>query len=65
MSVGTVKFIDLKNQRNNREQAIGLDNLVLKNVKSQTDLAGLAVLVGAARREFFRLAAGAAKTGGN
>ncbi len=27
VSVGTFKFIDLKNQRNNREQTIGLDNL--------------------------------------
>ncbi len=53
VSVGTVKFIDLKNQRNNREQAIGLDNLVLKNVKSQTDLAGLAVLVALRGGNFF------------
>jgi hypothetical protein len=53
VSVGTVKFIDLKNQRNNREQAIGLDNLVLKNVKSQNDLAGLAVLVALRGGNFF------------
>jgi len=53
VSVGRVKFIDLKNQRNNREQAIGLDNLVLKNVKSQNDLAGLAVLVALRGGNFF------------
>jgi uncharacterized protein involved in outer membrane biogenesis len=53
VSVGTVKFIDLKNQRNNREQAIGLDNLLLKNVKSQNDLAGLAVLVALRGGDFF------------
>jgi len=53
VSVGTVKFIDLKNQRNNREQSIGLDNLVIKNVKSQTDLAGLAVLVALRGGDFF------------
>jgi uncharacterized protein involved in outer membrane biogenesis len=53
VSVGTVKFIDLKNQRNNREQTIGLDNLVIKNVKSQNDLAGLAVLVALRGGDFF------------
>ena len=53
MSIGTVKFIDLKNQRNNREQTIGLENLVLKNVKSQADLAGLAVLVALRGGNFF------------
>jgi hypothetical protein len=45
VSVGTLKFVDLKDQRFNRTQKIGLDNCVLKNVKSETDLAGLAVLV--------------------
>jgi hypothetical protein len=45
VSVGTAKFIDLKDQRNNRTQKIGLENCVMKNVKSQADLAGLAVLV--------------------
>jgi len=53
VSVGRVKFIDLKNQRNNREQTIGLENLVLKNVKSQADLAGLAVLVALRGGDFF------------
>lgn len=45
VSVGTARFIDLKDPRNNREQKIGIDNLVMKNVKSTTDLAGLEVLV--------------------
>jgi uncharacterized protein involved in outer membrane biogenesis len=45
VSVGTVNFIDLKDQRNNRTQKIGLDNCVMKNVKSPADLAGLALLV--------------------
>jgi len=53
VSIGTVRFIDLKNQRNNREQTIGLDNLVLKNVKSQNDLAGLAALVALRGGNFF------------
>ncbi|MGA9452508.1 MAG: hypothetical protein WBW41_14330 [Verrucomicrobiia bacterium] len=53
VSIGTVRFIDLKNQRNNREQTIGLENLVLKNVKSEADLAGLAVLVALRGGNFF------------
>jgi hypothetical protein len=35
VSVGTAKFIDLKDQRNNREQKIGIENCVMKNVKSR------------------------------
>ncbi len=42
VSIGKVKFIDLNNQQNNREQTIGIDSLVIPNVKSQTDLLGLA-----------------------
>jgi uncharacterized protein involved in outer membrane biogenesis len=42
VSIGKVKFIDLQNQQNNREQTIGIDNCVIPNVKSQTDLMGLA-----------------------
>ena len=45
VSIGKVRFIDLRDQHNNREQIIGIDNLPVKNVKSATDLAGLAVLV--------------------
>jgi uncharacterized protein involved in outer membrane biogenesis len=53
VSVGTAKFIDLKDPRNNRTQKIGLDNCVLKNVKSQSDLAGLAVLIALRGGDFF------------
>ena len=42
VSIGKVKFLDLQNQRNNREQTIGIDSLVIPNVKSPTDLLGLA-----------------------
>ena len=42
VSIGKVKYIDLNNQQNNREQTIGIDNVVIPNVKSVTDLAGLA-----------------------
>jgi len=53
VSVGTAKYIDLKDQKNNREQKIGLENLVLKNVKTPTDLAGLAMLVALRSDGFF------------
>jgi hypothetical protein len=53
VSVGTAKYIDLKDQRNNREQRIGLENLVMKNVKTTTDLAGLALLVALRGGDFF------------
>ena len=43
VSVGKVNFIDLKDQRNNREQTIGIDDLVIPNVKTPANLAGLAV----------------------
>jgi len=42
VSIGKVKYIDLNNQQNNREQIIGIDNCVIPNVKSPTDLTGLA-----------------------
>ncbi len=41
VSVGKVKFIDLSNPQNDREQSIGLDNFVIPNVKSAKDLDGL------------------------
>jgi len=53
VSVGTAKFIDLKDQRHNRTQKIGLENCVMKNVKSPADLAGLAVLVALRGGDFF------------
>lgn len=53
VSVGEARFIDLKNPQNNREQKIGIDNLVVKNVKSPADLAGLAVLVALRGGDFF------------
>jgi hypothetical protein len=53
VSVGTAKFIDLKDPAKNREQKIGIDNLVMKNVKSPADLTGLAVLVALRSGDFF------------
>jgi len=53
VSIGKARFIDLKDRRNNREQTIGIENLVIKNVKSENDLAGLAVLVALRGGDFF------------
>ncbi len=53
VSVGTARFIDLKDPSNNREQKIGIDNFVMKNVKMPADLAGLAVLVALRGGDFF------------
>jgi hypothetical protein len=51
--VGTAKYIDLKDQRNNRTQTIGIEDCPIRNVKSQTDLAGLAVLIELRSNGFF------------
>jgi len=53
VSIGTAKFIDLKNLQNNREQKIGLDNVPVKNIQSPADLAGLAVLIQLRSGDFF------------
>ena len=45
VSIGKARFIDLKDQQNNREQTIGIENLLVKNVKSPADLAGLGALI--------------------
>jgi uncharacterized protein involved in outer membrane biogenesis len=58
ISVGTLKFIDLKDQRQNRTQKIGIENCVMKNVKSPADLAGLMVLVALRGGDFFGALAG-------
>jgi len=54
VSIGQARFIDLKNQRNNREQTIGIEDLVIKNVKSEADLAGLIALVALRGGDFFK-----------
>ena len=53
VSIGKVKYIDLQDQRNNREQTIGIDELVIPNVKSLTDLAGLAADIALRSNGFF------------
>ena len=53
VSIGKAKFIDLKDQHNNREQVIGIENCVMKDVKAPTDLGGLALLVALRSGDFF------------
>jgi hypothetical protein len=53
VSIGKAQFIDLKDQRNNRTQEIGIENCVMKDVKSATDLAGLAFLITMRSGDFF------------
>ncbi len=53
VSVGTARFIDLKNSANNRERNLGIDNFVVKDVKTRANLAGLVVLVALRGGDFF------------
>jgi uncharacterized protein involved in outer membrane biogenesis len=53
ISIGTLKFVDLKDQHRNREQKIGIENCVMKNVKAPADLTGLALLVAIRGGGFF------------
>ena len=53
VSIGKVKFIDLNNQQNNREQTIGIEERVIPHVKSQTDLFGLAAEIALRSNGFF------------
>ncbi len=53
VSIGSAKYIDLKNPNNDRQQKIGIDNLVVKNIRTPADLTGLAVMIGLRSRDFF------------
>ncbi|HEY4417315.1 MAG TPA: hypothetical protein VGO57_16610 [Verrucomicrobiae bacterium] len=55
VSVGTLKYIDLKDQRHNRTQNVDVENQIIQNVKSPADLTGLAVLIGLRSGDFFTL----------
>jgi uncharacterized protein involved in outer membrane biogenesis len=63
VSVGKVKFIDLSSQQNNREQTIGIENCVIKNVKSPTDLGGLGFLIALRGGDFFTSLSGHKSSG--
>ena len=51
--VGTAKYIDLKDQRNNRTQKIDIEGWPLRNVKSPSDLIPLMVFVELRSNNFF------------
>jgi uncharacterized protein involved in outer membrane biogenesis len=53
VSIGTAKYIDLKNPQNNRAQIIGIEDCPIRNVKSQADLAGLAAFIYLRSNGFF------------
>ncbi|HEU6449294.1 MAG TPA: hypothetical protein VFV23_12735 [Verrucomicrobiae bacterium] len=53
VSVGTAKFVDLKNPKNNHAQKIDIQNCIIKDVKSENDLAGLMVFVALRGGDFF------------
>jgi len=53
VSIGRVKYIDLQDQRNNREQVIGIDEQVIPHVKSVNDLLGLAAEIALRSNGFF------------
>jgi hypothetical protein len=54
VSVGSFKYVDLQNRKNDQEQKIGVENLVITNVVSSADLAGLGLLVGLRSGDFFK-----------
>lgn len=53
LSVGKVKYLDLKDPGNDREQAIRLDNWIVPHVKSVNDLAGTMVFIELRSNHFF------------
>lgn len=53
ITIGTAKYIDLADPKNNREQNIGIENLPMKNVKTPADLAGLVLLITLRSDNFF------------
>ncbi len=55
VSVGTLKYIDLNNQKNDRTQIVGIQEQVVPNIKSPADLTGLALLIGLRSGDFFNL----------
>jgi hypothetical protein len=64
VTVGTFKYIDLKDPKNNREQKIGIDNQLIKNIKNPGDLAGLVVLIALRSGDFLQSTLGPQDPGG-
>ncbi len=63
VTIGTAKYVDLGNQGNNREQPIGIDDVIIPNVKSPTDLGGLALDVELHSNGFFDFLEGQQSSG--
>ena len=53
VSIGKAQFIDLKDPHNNRSQEIGIENCVMKNVRTSADLGGLILLIALRGGDFF------------
>jgi hypothetical protein len=53
VSVGTFKYIDLKDPANNRTQLVGMTNVPAPHIKSAADLTGLGVLIFLRSDNFF------------
>lgn len=45
LSLGRMRFIDLKNRKNDRDVTINLDNQVFSNVKNDGDLTGIMITI--------------------
>ena len=58
VSVGTLKYIDLKDQRNNRTQKIDLENVVVANVTNEVALIPLTGLIKLRSGDFFNAVLG-------
>ena len=53
VSFKQVKYIDLQDSRNDRQQIIGIDNWVIRDVKSPNDLTGLVLFIDLRSNHFF------------
>jgi hypothetical protein len=65
VSVGTLKYIDLKDQRNNRTQKIDLENAVVAHVTSEEELVPLTALIELRSGDFFKAVLGTNDAGGS
>jgi hypothetical protein len=65
VSVGTAKYIDLGDAKNNRAENLAIDNIPIANVKTETDLYGLMALVALRGSDVFGVLAGPVAAGGN
>lgn len=53
VSVGTFKYIDLGDPKNNREQAVDIQNQIVPHVNTPADLTGLVLIIGLRSGDFF------------